>query len=187
MLPLLSVLVFWLWGIWNLSSLPRDWTGASCTGRWSLSQWTTSKAPHLYLLMLCLLPSSCLLSSHWQPLICSLSVHFCVLIFFMCFSFLILFSYLFFSFIFISWRLITLPYCSGFCHTLTWISHGFTCSPSWTPLPPPSPSHPSGSSQCTSPDQLSHASDLDWRSVSHLIIYMFRCCSLRSFHPRLLP
>ena len=27
----------------------------------------------------------------------------------------------------------------------------YTCSPSWTPLPPPSPYHPSGSSQCTSP------------------------------------
>ena len=26
-----------------------------------------------------------------------------------------------------------------------------TCSPSWTPLPPPSPYHSSGSSQCTSP------------------------------------
>ena len=36
---------------------------------------------------------------------------------------------LFFPFIFISWRLITLQYCSGFCHTLTWISHGFTCVP----------------------------------------------------------
>ena len=46
--------------------------------------------------------------------------------------------YLFFSFIFISWRLITLQYCSGFCHTLTRISHGFTC----IPLPdPPSPVH----------------------------------------------
>ena len=33
----------------------------------------------------------------------------------------------FFPFIFISWRLITLQYYSGFCHTLTWISHGFTC------------------------------------------------------------
>ena len=31
---------------------------------------------------------------------------------------------LFFSFIFISWRLITSQYFSGFCHTLTWISHG---------------------------------------------------------------
>ena len=28
----------------------------------------------------------------------------------------------------------------------------YTCSPSWTSLPPPSPSHPSGSSQCTSPE-----------------------------------
>ena len=27
----------------------------------------------------------------------------------------------------------------------------YTCSPSWTPLPPPSPYHPSGSSQCTRP------------------------------------
>ena len=26
----------------------------------------------------------------------------------------------------------------------------YTCSPSWMPLPPPSPYHPSGSSQCTS-------------------------------------
>ena len=43
--------------------------------------------------------------------------------------------FLFFSFIFISWRLITLQYCSGFCHTLTWISHGFTCIP--IPIPPP--------------------------------------------------
>ena len=29
--------------------------------------------------------------------------------------------FFFFPFIFISWRLITLQYCSGFCHTLTWI------------------------------------------------------------------
>ena len=35
--------------------------------------------------------------------------------------------FFFFSFIFISWRLITLQYRSGPCHTLTWISHGFTC------------------------------------------------------------
>ena len=27
----------------------------------------------------------------------------------------------------------------------------YTCSQSWTPLPPPSPYYPSGSSQCTSP------------------------------------
>ena len=32
---------------------------------------------------------------------------------------------------------------------LPWV---YMCSPSWTPLPPPSPSNPSGSSQCTSPE-----------------------------------
>ena len=60
--------------------------------------------------------------------------------FFLTYNFLSLFHYssLFknFLFIFISWRLITLQYCSGFCHTLTWISHGFTCIPH-----PDRPSH----------------------------------------------
>ena len=28
----------------------------------------------------------------------------------------------------------------------------YICSPSWTSIPPPSPSHPSGSSQCTIPE-----------------------------------
>ena len=46
-----------------------------------------------------------------------------------------MYSFFFFPpFICISWRLITLQYCSGFCHTLTWISHGFTCVPH--PVPP---------------------------------------------------
>jgi len=31
------------------------------------------------------------------------------------------------------------------------LPHVYLCSPSWTLLPPPSPYHPSGSSQCTSP------------------------------------
>ena len=47
----------------------------------------------------------------------------------------VVFSYSFF-FILISWRLITLQYCSGFCHTLTWISLGYTCIPH-----PDPPSH----------------------------------------------
>ena len=44
--------------------------------------------------------------------------------------------FIFLFIFFISWRLITLQYCSGFCHTLTWISHGFTCIPH-----PDPPSH----------------------------------------------
>ena len=52
------------------------------------------------------------------------------------------FFYFFFIFlIFISWRLITLQYCSGFCHTLKWISHGFTCVPHPDP-PSHLPLHP---------------------------------------------
>ena len=41
----------------------------------------------------------------------------------------------FFFFIYISWRLITLRYCSVFCRTLTGISHGLTRVPH--PDPPP--------------------------------------------------
>ena len=36
----------------------------------------------------------------------------------------IFFFIFYFSFIFISWRLITSQHFSGFCHILTWISHG---------------------------------------------------------------
>ena len=66
----------------------------------------------------------------------------------------IFYIFFFFSFIFISWRLITLQYCSGFCHTLTWISHGFTCVPHPEPpshLPPhPIPlGHPSAPAPST--------------------------------------
>ena len=83
------------------------------------------------------------------------------------FCFVLFCLFFIFSFIFISWRLITLQYRSGFCHTLTWISHGLTCVPyPDPPLPPPSPSHPSGSSQCPAWEHLSHASNLSWWSVS---------------------
>ena len=34
---------------------------------------------------------------------------------------------------------------------------------------------------------LFRASNLDWSSVSHMIIYMFQCYSLKSSHPRRLP
>ena len=55
---------------------------------------------------------------------------------------IIIFSFFFFFHLFfISWRLITLQYCSGFCHKLTWISHGFTCVPHPDP-PSHLPLHP---------------------------------------------
>ena len=58
---------------------------------------------------------------------------------------------------------------------------------SWNPshlLP-----HPIALGQPSAPAliTLSHASNLDWQSVSYMIIYMFQCYSLRSSHPRLFP
>ena len=65
----------------------------------------------------------------------------------------------------------------------SWI---YMCSPSRSPLPPPSPSHPSGSSHCTIPEHLSHASNLGWWSISPLTVYLFQCGSLSASHPCLL-
>ena len=45
------------------------------------------------------------------------------------FFIIIIFNFVSLNFFLISWRLITLQYCSGFCHTLTWISLGYTCIP----------------------------------------------------------
>ena len=98
------------------------------------------------------------------------------------------YTFFFFSFIYIHWRLITLQYCSCFCHTLIWISHGFTCVPH--PEPPfhfPPHPIPQGLPSAPALSTLSHASSLDWWSILHIIIYMFQCYSLKSSHPHLLP
>ena len=89
---------------------------------------------------------------------------------------------------FFNWRLITLQYCSGFCHTFTRISYRCTCVPHpelLSHLPP----HPISEGRPSAPalSTLFHASNLDWRSISHMVIYMFQCQSLKSSHPRLLP
>ena len=55
--------------------------------------------------------------------------------------------------------------------------------PSHFPPHPIPQGHPSAPALSTLP----HASDLDWRAVSHMIIYMFQCYSLKSSHPRPLP
>ena len=75
----------------------------------------------------------------------------------------------------------------GFCHTFTRISHGCTCVSHPEPLSHLPPHHiPQGHPSALALSTLSHASNLGWRSVSHMIIYMFQCYSLRSSHPRLL-
>ena len=70
-----------------------------------------------------------------------------------------------------------------FCHTSTWIHHGCTSVP-----PPESLSHlpprtiPLGHPSAPAPSILYHASNLDWRLVSHMILYMFQCHSPKSSH-----
>ena len=93
--------------------------------------------------------------------------------------------FFFFPFIFISWRLIISQHCSGFCHTLTWISHGVTCIPHPDPpshlplhaIPLGLPSAP-GLSTC-----LMHPT---W--AGDLFHYrLYTCFSLKTSHRRLLP
>ena len=94
----------------------------------------------------------------------------------------------FFFFKLFNWRLITLHYCGGFCHILSWISHGCTRVFHLEP-----PSHlsphpiPQGCPNAPALSALSHASNLDWQSISHMVIYMIQCYPLKSSHPCLLP
>jgi len=48
-------------------------------------------------------------------------------------------------------------------------------SPSWTFHPPPSPPLPLGRPSAPGPSIQYRASNLDWRLVSYMILYMFQC------------
>jgi len=71
-----------------------------------------------------------------------------------------------------------------FCQILKWIHHRYTC----VPHPEPSsllPPHtiPLGRPSAPTPSIQYHASKLDWRLVSYMILYMFQCHSPKSSHP----
>ena len=101
-------------------------------------------------------------------------------------------SYLLYSngffFIFKNFTLFFFTILYWFCHTSTWIRHGCT----WVPNPEP-PSHLPphtiflGHPSAPAPSILYPASDLDWRFVSCMILYMFKCHSPKSSHPLPLP
>ena len=75
-----------------------------------------------------------------------------------------------------------------YCHTSTCIRHG--CSRVPHPEPPshlPPHTIPLGHPSAPAPSTLPHASNLDWRFISHMIVYMFQCHSPILSHPRPLP
>ena len=97
-------------------------------------------------------------------------------------------GFYFFVLTYFNWKLITSQHCGGFCHTFTRISHGCTCVPHPDP-PSHLPPHPIPQGHPSAPalNTLHHAWNLDWRSISYMIIYTSQCYSLKSSHPRLLP
>ena len=104
-----------------------------------------------------------------------------MVIFYLCIylaSILAFFLFYFFNFTILHW----------FYHTSTWIRHRYTRAPHPEPsslLPPCTiplgrPSAPTLSIQY-------HASNLDWRLISYMILYMFQCHSPKSSNPLPLP
>ena len=61
----------------------------------------------------------------------------------------------------------------------------YMCFPSWPP--PHLPPHPIPQGHPSAPvlSALFHALNLDWSSISRMIMYMFHCYSLKSSHPQL--
>ena len=96
---------------WDSNSRKKTWFLRDSKAR-VLPWWLSGKEPACHEGDLGSIPGSCPWRRAWQP------------------------TPVFFLFCFISWRLITLQYGSGFYHTLTWISLGYTCVPH-----PDPPSH----------------------------------------------
>ena len=74
-----------------------------------------------------------------------------------------------------------------FCHTSTCIRHGCTRVPH--PEPPsclPPHTIPLGHPSAPAPSILYPASNLDWRFISYIMLYMFQCHSPKSSYPHIL-
>ena len=112
-------------GRWHPSPLPDSvvrnsqgggWGGATVTtGGWGPPWWSQIRGGHTS--YLCQLHSPLVLHNlgtleYWAAFIDVCTFDHCGFFFF----------YFLLKFIYFNWRLITLQYCSGFCHTLTWIS-----------------------------------------------------------------
>ena len=99
--------------------------------------------------------------------------------------FFIIFNLFFkYKIIYFNWRLITLQYCIGFAihqHESTTDIHVFPILNRLSLLPPCT--IPLGSPSAPTPSIQYHASNLHWRAISHMKIFMFQCHSPKSSHP----
>ena len=96
------------------------------------------------------------------------------------------FNFLYFFIFFILLFNFTILY--WFCHILTWIHHRYIRVPHSEPsslLPPHT--IPLGHPSAPAPSIQYRTSNLDWRLVSYMILYMFQCHSPKSSHPLRLP
>ena len=90
------------------------------------------------------------------------------------------------KFIYFNWRLITLQYCTGFAihqHESATGVHVILILNS----PPTSLPYHLGHPSAPALSILYHASSLDWRFISYMILYMFQCHSPKLSHPLPLP
>ena len=91
----------------------------------------------------------------------------------------------FFSFFFLFFNFTVLYW---FCHISKSIRHRYTCVPH--PEPPsllPPHTIPLGRPSAPAPSIQYRASNLDWRLISYMLLYMFQCHSPKSSHPLPLP
>jgi len=135
--------------IWNCCVFLLDWTFAHYI------------VFFVFCNVLCFKIYFCLI---WELLIFLLSLNDSYLLYFHYFlkKTLFFFNFLIFIFFLLYSSVLVLPYIDmnpGLVHM---------CSPCWTPLPPHSPSHPSGSSQCTS-----HEHPVSWIEPGLLIRFTY--------------
>ena len=94
------------------------------------------------------------------------------------FLFCFVFNFILFNFTILYW----------FCHISKWIHHRYTCVPHLEPsshLPPHT--IPLGPPSVPAPSIQYRLSNLDWRLISYMILYIFQCHSPKSSHPLPLP
>ena len=82
-----------------------------------------------------------------------------------------------------NWRIISLQYSVGFCHTSAWISHSYTRTLSLE-IPFHLLPHPTalGCHRALGLGSLSHTANSHWLPVLYMVIFMFQFYSVSSSH-----